>query len=64
MKEIVLCPYCPVDDLDCPYYHIKSGKCRMYDREGVTPYDECDAFYGLDEEDEDEQRHLQSCGMV
>jgi len=53
MKEIVLCPYCPVDDFDCPYYHIKSGKCRMYDREGVTPYDECDAFYGLDEEDED-----------
>lgn len=56
MKNLVERPYCPVDDLSCPYYSIKTGECRMYDEEGYLPYDEhgCDAFYGL-EEDEDEE---------
>ena len=54
MKNLVERPYCPVDDFSCPYYSIKTGKCKMYDKEGCLPYDECDAFYGL-EEDEDEE---------
>ena len=41
--------YCPVSDWSCPYY--KSEWCSMYDEEGTSPFEECDAFYGMDEEE-------------
>ncbi len=47
-------PYCPVDDWSCPYHHHDTGRCIMDVTEGVPPYDECDAFYGLEEEEEEE----------
>lgn len=46
-------PYCPVDDWSCPYYHRDTGRCIMDVEEGVPPYNECDAFYGLEEEEEE-----------
>lgn len=49
--EIEIYPFCPTPDLSCPYYALNSGRCRMYDEEEVLPYGECDAFFGLDEDD-------------
>jgi len=48
-------PYCPADDWSCPYYHRDTGRCIMDVEEGVPPYDECDEFYGLEEEEEEEK---------
>ena len=46
-------PDCPVYDLSCPYLG-SDGKCMMFKEENVLPYDECDAFYGMEEEEEEE----------
>ena len=45
-----LYPSCPTLEWDCPYIDY-CGWCKMYEKEGVTPYDECDAFYDLEEEE-------------
>lgn len=47
-------PECPVYDPSCPYCS-QTGICKMYEEEGCLPYDECDAFYGLEEEEEEEE---------
>lgn len=49
-----LYPDCPAQDWSCPYLG-DNGKCLMYDEEGCLPYDECDEFYGLEEEEEEEE---------
>lgn len=41
--------WCPLTDWDCPYFNTETGYCTMPD-EGADPHEECDAFYGLDEE--------------
>ena len=41
-------PYCPTNEIDCPYCD-KDCICKMYDKEGCLPYDECDCWAGLDE---------------
>lgn len=38
---------CPVYDYECPYF--KSGYCEL-----ENPKDECDAFYGLEDDDDEE----------
>lgn len=43
-------PQCPAGDYLCPYYD--SGDCVMYRIDHELPYDECDAFF--DEEDEED----------
>ena len=48
-----LYPSCPTMGWDCPYID-NYGFCKMFNEEGVTPYDECDAWYGIEWEDEDE----------
>ena len=45
-------PYCPADDWDCPYYNGKSMRCKIYEEEGVLPYEEYDAFYDYEESEE------------
>lgn len=47
MEKIV----CPEFAYDCIYYDAK-GMCQMEKIEGCLPYDECDAFYNEDEEEE------------
>lgn len=49
-----LYPDCPAQDWSCPYLG-DNGKCLMYNEEGCLPYDECDEFYGLEEEEEEEE---------
>lgn len=44
-------PKCPIDDYTCPYYNEESGRCIMDAEEGMPPYEECDAFYELEEEE-------------
>ena len=49
--------WCPVDDVTCPYYKytVKDrGRCGMTD-EDLNPMEECDAFYGMDEEEDEEE---------
>lgn len=46
-------PHCPVSDFTCPYYGKYTDRCMMFDMEGVTPFNECDAFYEEEEEDEE-----------
>ena len=43
---------CPEEDGDCPYYNIDSGTCEMEVMEGCKPFTECDAFYGLVDNEE------------
>ena len=50
-------PYCPTDDWTCPYYHRDTGRCIMEVEEGVSPYDECEAFYDLEEEEEEDDNY-------
>lgn len=40
---------CPTFELDCPY--CKDGLCKMEEMEGVKPFNECDSFYGMEEEE-------------
>ena len=42
---------CAVFDETCPYCD-EEGYCRMEEEEGCTPFEECDAFYTFDEDDE------------
>lgn len=49
-----LYPDCPAQDWSCPYLG-DNGRCMMYKEEGCPPYDECDEFYGLEEEKEEEE---------
>lgn len=49
-----LYPDCPAYDWSCPYLG-DNGRCMMYKEEGCPPYDECDEFYGLEEEEEEEE---------
>lgn len=43
-------PICPTGDFTCPYYGKYTDRCMMFKQENVLPFDECDAFYG--EEDD------------
>lgn len=40
---------CPVGDFSCPYY--ENGDCCMSRIDGGDPYEECDAFFGMEDED-------------
>lgn len=40
--------YCPADDMSCPYI-TECGYCTLENAE-----EECDEFYGLEEEEEEE----------
>ena len=49
---------CPIWDYCCPYFchQDKEGKgdyglCLMHELEGSSAINECDAFYGIEEED-------------
>ena len=42
---------CAVFDETCPYCD-EEGYCRMEEEEGCLPFEECDAFYVFDEDDE------------
>lgn len=37
---------CPTNDFLCPYF--ENGDCRI---DGGNPHEECDAFFGLDEDE-------------
>lgn len=50
-------PICPNPDFTCPYYNI-TGRCNMFEKENCLPYEECDAWYSLDEEDEEEEENM------
>lgn len=39
--------YCPTDDWTCPYN--KDGECKI-----DSPMEDCDCFYGYEDEEEDE----------
>lgn len=41
---------CAVFDETCPYCD-EEGYCRMEEDEGLLPFDECDAFYVFEEEE-------------
>lgn len=48
---------CPICDYYCPYFCRQDkeregdyGLCLMQEMEGISPINECDAFYGIDEE--------------
>lgn len=41
---------CPMNDWTCPYY--KKKNCWMEEMEAGIPEEECDAFYGIDPDDE------------
>jgi hypothetical protein len=42
---------CAVFDETCPYCD-EEGYCRMEEDEGLLPFDECDAFYVFEEEED------------
>lgn len=49
---------CPIWDYHCPYFCHQDkegegdyGLCLMQEMEGCSPINECEAFYGIDEED-------------
>ena len=49
---------CPMWDYSCPYFckQDKNGEgdfglCLMQEMEGCSPVNECEAFFGVDEED-------------
>ena len=44
-------PICPSDDFVCPYYNKGNGRCMMFKKENVLPYNECDNFWDDDYED-------------
>lgn len=46
--------FCPISELSCPYYQI-GDVCGMPAMEGCDPRVECDAFDGLEEEEEEEE---------
>lgn len=46
-------PDCPAQDWSCPYLG-DTGRCMMFKEENCLPYDECDEFYGLEEEEKEE----------
>lgn len=54
LDQIYDIPYCPADDTTCPYYNFDNGRCMMDVMDGCTPYDECDAFDGYEEGQEEE----------
>lgn len=39
---------CPMDDWTCPYY--KNEICCMEEMGAGIPEEECDAFYGIDDD--------------
>ena len=43
---------CPAFDESCPY--CKRGFCFMKDMTGDNPHDECDEWYGVEEDEDDE----------
>ena len=47
-------PYCPTDDWSCPYHNHDNGRCMMDVMDGTPPYEECDAFYDYEENEEEE----------
>ena len=52
---------CPDGDFTCPYY--ENGDCCMSRIDGGDPYEECDAFFGIEDEDEEyswDERHTPS----
>ena len=44
---------CPMFDTTCPYCD-PNGYCRMLEEEGCEPYEECEAFYEYESEEENE----------
>lgn len=45
-------PICPAHDETCPYYGKYTDRCMMFKQENVLPFEECDSFYDLEEEEE------------
>ena len=55
MSKLYKCPTC---DYHCPYFCHQDkegegdyGLCLMQEMEGCSPVNECEAFYGIEEED-------------
>lgn len=48
-------PECPVCDTECPYIDNSGCFCRMYEIENCTPFYDCDVWYGLVPEIEEEE---------
>ena len=44
---------CPVGDFTCPYCADKTWHCLMMEMDGCDPREGCDAFYGLDDDEDD-----------
>ncbi len=44
---------CPVEDFSCPYWSWKLQKCKMKAIGEGDPHEECDAFFGEEDEDDD-----------
>ena len=51
---------CPIWDYHCPYFCHQDkegegdyGLCLMQEMEGCSPVNECEAFYGIDEDEEE-----------
>lgn len=42
---------CPEKDYDCPYYCFSTQECLMIKEECCSPMEECEAFYGLTEDE-------------
>lgn len=53
--------YCPADDIDCPYYRYADGLCKM-SYEGLNPEEECDAYFGLVEDELDDMEFEERWG--
>lgn len=52
--------YCPTEDISCPYYNSKTGKCAL----GGNAWRECDDAYalvGADYEEELEEEEIFAC---
>ena len=42
---------CPIYDYSCPY--CVRGDCCMEEMDGANPKEECDAFFGMEDVEED-----------
>lgn len=51
--------YCPIQDELCPYAEVNEKDsnvyCQMVETDRSHPRDHCDAFYGEDEDEEDDE---------
>lgn len=46
---------CPMNDYTCPYFDMDEGMCAMEKVGDGDPHKECDAWFGIEDEEEEEE---------